>query len=137
MNRGGRLTVFFEDPFWVGIFERVNDGELSACKVTFGAEPNDREVWEFVLNHYHELTFSPALTVETKLRADNPKRRLRNARKQMEQTGVGTASQEALQRQWEEMKTKRAQISREQREAEKERQFKLKQEKRREKLRGH
>jgi hypothetical protein len=26
------LTVFFEDPFWVGVFERIDDGKLSACK---------------------------------------------------------------------------------------------------------
>ena len=35
------LTVLFEDPFWVGIFERIDDGKLSVCKVTFGAEPKD------------------------------------------------------------------------------------------------
>lgn len=34
----GKLTVFFEDPFWVGVFERVSEGKLSACKVTFGAD---------------------------------------------------------------------------------------------------
>ena len=34
-----KLTVYFEDPFWVGVFERVEDGKLSVCKVTFGAEP--------------------------------------------------------------------------------------------------
>ncbi len=38
----GKLTVFFEDPFWVGVFERVSDGKLSVCKVTFGAEYWDR-----------------------------------------------------------------------------------------------
>lgn len=32
-------TVFFEDPFRVGIFERIDEGKLSVCKVTFGAEP--------------------------------------------------------------------------------------------------
>ena len=37
----GRLTVFFEDPFWVGVFERIESGRLSVCKVTFGAEPRD------------------------------------------------------------------------------------------------
>ena len=26
----GKLTVFFEEPFWVGIFERIEDGKLSA-----------------------------------------------------------------------------------------------------------
>ena len=43
----GRLTVFFEEPFWVGVFERVEGDELSACKVTFGAEPKGYEVLVF------------------------------------------------------------------------------------------
>ncbi|NBJ83965.1 DUF2992 family protein [bacterium 1XD42-94] len=34
----GKLTVFFEEPFWVGVFERVSEGNLSVCKVTFGAD---------------------------------------------------------------------------------------------------
>lgn len=33
------LTVFFEDPFWVGVVERIAEGSLSASKITFGAEP--------------------------------------------------------------------------------------------------
>ena len=33
----GKLTVFFEEPFWVGIFERIEDGKLSVAKVTFGS----------------------------------------------------------------------------------------------------
>ena len=37
----GRLTVFFEEPFWIGVFERISEGKLSVCKVTFGAEPKD------------------------------------------------------------------------------------------------
>ena len=43
----GKLTVFFEEPFWVGIFERIEDGKLSVAKVTFGAEPKDYEVQEW------------------------------------------------------------------------------------------
>ena len=39
-----RLTVYFEDPFWVGVFEKIDNGKLSAAKVTFGAEPKDYEV---------------------------------------------------------------------------------------------
>lgn len=34
------LTVFFEEPFWVGVFERLENGRITASKVTFGAEPN-------------------------------------------------------------------------------------------------
>ena len=125
------LTVFFEGPFWVGVFERIEDGKLSACKVIFGAEPKEYEVWEYILQHYHELVFSPAIETETRQSADNPKRRSRNARKHLENTGIGTKSQQALQRQREEMKAERRQISREEREAEAQRRFEMRQEKRR------
>lgn len=131
------LTVYFEDPFWVGVFERIEEENLSVCKVTFGAEPKDYEVWEFVLRHYYELKFSPALKTEIKQTADNPKRRQRNVKKQLRNVGIGTKSQQALAAQREEMKSERKQISKEQREAEKQRQFELKQQKRKEKHRGH
>ena len=131
------LTVFFDDPFWVGVFERVDNGKLSVCKVTFGAEPKDYEVLDFVLHHYDGLVFSPAVETETKQKADNPKRRLRNARKQTERGGIGTKSQQALQLQREEMKTERRQLSREERDAEALRRFEMKQAKKKEKRRGH
>ena len=69
--------------------------------------------------------------------ADNPKRRQRNVKKQLQSSGIGTKSQKALQMQREEMKTERRQISKEQREAEKQRQFDLRQQKRKEKHKGH
>ena len=131
------LTVFFEGPFWVDAFEGIKDGKLSACKVIFGAEPKEYEVWEYILQHYHELVFSPAIETETRQTADNPKRRLRNARKHLENTGIGTNSQQTLQRQREEMKAERRQISREKREAEAQRRFEMGQEKKKEKRRGH
>ena len=109
---GLTLTVYFDDPFWVGVFERMEDGRLSVCKVTFGAEPKDYEVWAFVLEHYHQLTFSPAVEADTRQAADNPKRRQRNAGKQMARTGVGTKSQQALQMQLEQNKQERRAKSR-------------------------
>ena len=133
----GKLTVFFEGPFWVGVFERVSNGKLSVCKIVFGAEPKDHEVWDFILKHYYELKFSPAIETEVKQTADNPKRRQRNAKKQLQISGVGTKSQKALQMQREEMKIKKKQISKEQRETEKQRQFDLKQQKRKAKHKGH
>lgn len=133
----GKLTVFFEGPFWVGVFERVSNGKLSVCKIVFGAEPKDHEVWDFILKHYYELKFSPAIKTEVKQTADNPKRRQRNAKKQLQISGVGTKSQQALQIQREEMKIKKKQISKEQRETEKQRQFDLKQQKRKAKHKGH
>ena len=133
----GKLTVFFEEPYWVGVFERVSDGQMSVCKITFGAEPKDYEVLEFILSQYYKLKFSPAVEVEVRKTADNPKRRQRDAHKQVQNSGIGTKSQQALQMQREEMKTERKLISKEQKEAEKLRQFDLKQQKRKEKHKGH
>ena len=131
-----KLTVFFEEPFWVGLFERISDGQLSVCKVTFGAEPKDYDVLEVIIRRYHRLVFSPSVAVIEKASTVNPKRKQKIARKQTLQTGVGTKSQQALKIQREEMKTERRQISREEREAEKQRKFELKQQKRKEKHRG-
>ena len=133
----GKLTVYFEEPFWIGVFERVDHNKLSVCKVTFGAEPKDYEIWEFILKYYYDLKFSPVVETEIKQVADNPKRRSRNARKQVKNTGIGTKSQHALKLQQEESKVEHRQISKEQRDAEKQKQFELKQQKRREKHRGH
>ncbi|MBQ9646952.1 MAG: YjdF family protein [Oscillospiraceae bacterium] len=132
-----RLTVFFEDPFWVGVFERVADGRLSACKVTFGAEPKDHEVWELVRREYAHLKFSPAVEAEKKPPDLTCKKLHKLAKRQTRQTGVGTKSQQALQMQREQQKTERRRLSREQREAEKQRLFALKRQKRKEKHRGH
>ena len=132
----GRLTVFFEDSFWVGVFECISDGKLSVCKITFGAEPKDYEVYDFVLKKYYQLRFSPAVATDVKETGRNPKRIQREVRKQVQNTGIGTKSQQALKLQREQLKIERKTVSREQREVEKQRQFNLKQQKRKEKHRG-
>jgi len=132
----GKLTVFFEAPFWVGVFERVSDGKLSVCKVTFGAEPKDYEIYDFVLKNYYRLRFSPAVATDVKEAGRNSKRVQREVRKQVQNTGIGTKSQQVLKLQQEQLKTERKTVSRERREAEKQRQFELKQHKRKEKHRG-
>ena len=134
---GGALTVYFDSPFWVGVFERIEDGKLSVCRVTFGAEPTDCEVWEFVLRHYGELKFSPAIEVDVKQTADNPKRRQRNIKKQLQTVGVSTKSQQALAAQREESKIEHKKAGKEQRELELRRKFDISQNKRKEKHRGH
>ena len=133
----GRLTVFFEEPFWVGVFERVQGDGLCVCKVTFGAEPKGYEVLDYVRRHYHELRFSDPVPQEDRAKADNPKRRQRAAAREMQPTGVGTKSQQALQAQRELMKTERKRITKAEREAEEQRRFELKQQQRKEKKRGH
>ena len=132
----GRLTVFFEDPFWVGIFECISDGKLSVCKVTFGVGPKDYEVYDFALKNYYQLRFSPAVATNVKEIGRNPKRIQREVRKRVQNIGIGTKSQQALKLQQEQLKTEHKTASREQREVEKQRQFELKQQKKKEKYRG-
>ena len=131
------LTVFFEEPFWVGVFEKTENGKLSVSKIIFGAEPRDNEVFEYFQKHYKELRFSPAVATVASKTVSNPKRMQREARRQTSASGIGTRSQQAIKLQQEQNKLIRKTKSREQKEAEKERQFELRQLKKNEKHKGH
>lgn len=99
----GKLTVFFEESFWVGVFECVSDGKRSVCKITFGSEPKDYEVYDFVLKNYYWLRFSPAVATDVKEAGRNPKRVQREVRKLIRNTGIGTKSQQVLKLQQEQL----------------------------------
>lgn len=135
-TRIGKLTVFFEEPFWVGVFEKIEDGKLSVSKVTFGAEPKEREIYEFVLKYYNSLRFSPAVETVVKKQVKNSKKRQKEIHKQMFAKGIGTKSQQALNLQHEQCKMQRKIKSREEKLAEEKRLFELKQQKKKEKHRG-
>ena len=132
------LTVLFEDPFWVGVYERREGRTYQVCKITFGAEPKDHEVYAFLLEHWRHLPFGPSMegAVPQEHRV-NPKRMQRQIRKSLQNTGIGTKAQQALQLQREQGKEARKKASREEREAEADRQFALRREKQREKHEGH
>ena len=83
-----RFTVFFEDPFWVGVFERVEDGRLSVCKVMFGAQPKDTEIYAFICGQYRHLTFSTAVDADDRTVPVCPKRLKKKAKRDMERQGV-------------------------------------------------
>jgi len=133
-----RLTILFEDPFWIGLYEREDGGTYEAAKITFGAEPRDAEVYAFLLENWRALRFSPALeTPEEAARRLSPKRLRREARRATEQTGIGTKAQRALQAQREGEAALRKSEERERREAEQRRRFAQRQEKKRQKRKGH
>lgn len=135
-NVSGKLTVCFEKPFWVGVFERTEEGNFFVAKVTFGAEPKDYEIFEFILKHYYSLEFSQAMETIVKEARKNPKRVQRDVKKQLQDIGIGTKAQQALKLQHEQNKQERKAKSREQKLAEAERMFELKQQKRKAKHRG-
>lgn len=132
-----KLTVLFDPPFWIGLFERESGKTYEASRVVFGAEPRDQEVYSYILSHYDHLEFSPALRTETRSdREVNPKCAQRLARKQTQPAVMGTKAQQALQLQREQTKTARRTLTREKREEEEARRYQLRQKKRKERHRG-
>ena len=130
------LTVCFDGQFWVGTVEHVEDGRLRACRVVFGAEPSNEEIQEFVLRRWTSLRLSDPIPFEKKEMAGNPKRRQRQAAKEMKRSGTSTKAQLALAEQ-REVQARESSIKRKElREERRDLQFKLKQEKRKAKRRG-
>ena len=133
-----RLNVYFDPPFWVGLYQREEVDGFRVCRVVFGGEPKDQEVLDYFTRHWRELKFSPPVAGgRSPDRPPNPKRARREAGKAVRHIGTGTKAQQALQLQREQMKTERGIQSKAQREAEQERKFALRQAKRREKHKGH
>ena len=124
------LTILFEAPFWIGLYERTDSGKYEVCKITFGSEPKDYEVYDFLLKNWHKLKFSPPIQTEV------AKRMQREIQSQLQDKGIGTKAQQALKLQHEQCKLERKTKSREQKEAEKDRQFAIRQEKKKAKHRG-
>ena len=131
-----KLTVYFADPFWVGVIERIAGGHLSAAKITFGAEPKDYEIAGFIQRHFYELRFSQSVPTERREAKKNSKTAQRDAKRRMQEVGIGTKSQQALKLLHEAKRLEGRKKNREEKQAKAERLFLLKQQKRKEKHRG-
>ena len=132
-----QLTVYFDDPFWVGVLERQTGTRLEAARMVFGAEPKDYEVYQFLLEHYTDFRFSPATEADRLPEPPaNPKRRQREAGNRIASKGTGTKAQQALNLLREADKLARKASGKQIRDAETERKFELRQEKRKQKHRG-
>ena len=132
----GKLTVFFENPFWVGIFEDFENDNLSVCKVTFGSEPKEYEIYDFILKKFYNLRFSNEMKSNFRKKAKNPKRRQREIKKELQSKKFLKKSEEILKLQYEENKKERKVKTKQEKELEKQRKFLLKQEKKKKKHRG-
>ena len=132
-----RLTILFDDPFWIGLYEREDDMEYSVCRIVFGAEPRDQEVYAYLLEHWRTLRFSPPRPGTEHLPPPkSPKRRQREARRMTQAAGIGTKAQQALRLQREQGGRERKAARRARDEAEEKRKFQLRQEKKKQKHRG-
>ena len=128
----GKLTVFFENPFWVGIFENIENNNLSVCKVTFGSEPKEYEIYDFILERFDTLKFSNEMKSNFNEKVKNPIRR----QKELQSKKFLKKSEEILKLQYEENKKERKVKTKQEKELEKQRKFLLKQEKKKQKHKG-
>ena len=136
-----KATIFFEKRFWVGTFERTDKEGYAIARHIFGAEPTDPEVYDFVLNHFQELNFGQPKEFTLSIQRMNPKRAQREVRWEMERiketSRPSTFAQDYMREELEKKKLEKKKYSSTQKQARKEEQFTLKQEKRKQKHRGH
>ena len=93
-----KLTVRFEEPFWIGLVETEDGGSYSVAKHVFGAEPTTPEVFDFIRDHWNDLRFTHEVQVEAKeSKRINPKRLRRMIEKEMRSDAWrGTKAQQTL-----------------------------------------
>jgi hypothetical protein len=138
MEIRSKLTLFFDEPFWVGIFEKTFEGKYEACRIVFGSEPKDYEVYDFLIKNFNSLKFTDSMPVEVIVQEKiNHKRLQKQIKSELEIRGAGTKSQLALKLQYEANKTERKNEYKELREVEEDRRFQLRQEKKKKKHKGH
>jgi len=97
------FEVFHDGQFWVGVIALTGSGGVRACKVVFGAEPTDPELYAFLLANGYDLLrraeASPVVPSRQRVvRAASPKRAAREAAAQARRIGTSTAAQEAVRR---------------------------------------
>ena len=133
-----KLTVFFDNPFWIGIFERIENDKIQVCRVVFGQEPKDYEVYGFLLKNYFKLKFSKDMILDEKPQLKiNPKRMQREIKKSTKEKGISTKAQQALKLDYENKKGEKKLLSKEKREIEEKIKFQKRQQKKKEKKKGH
>lgn len=129
------LTVYFDDPFYVGVFERTAGEQYQVSKVTFGAEPTLPEIQSYIMKYFDTLIFTEAETVTPGSRIKNPKRRKREAHKQTRLKS--TRSQLAISRERERQKKVNKRERRALVEFQQRMRYEKKKQKKKEKHRGH
>ncbi|AAS39920.1 MULTISPECIES: YjdF family protein [Bacillus] len=135
-----KLTIYFDGQFWIGIVEMFENNKLKVCKHTFGSEPKDSEILDFIFHDMVPLLKSTSGVKNSidkrKSKIINPKRLIRLAAKEMKNQGVSNKSYEVLRIELEQKKKMKQCITRQKKEEllEKKRQMKI--QKRKAKHRG-
>lgn len=133
-----KLTVFYENSFWVGVFEKIEGNKIKVCKVTFYKEPKSYDIYEFILKNYYKIKYSTDINCSYKNKKHkNPKKLQRQIKKDMMKNGVSKKAFEAIRIEREKNKIRKKIFNKKQKELEKKIKFEKKQKKKLEKKKGH
>jgi hypothetical protein len=134
----GNFIVTFEDPFWVGIIKIEDNNKIRIARWIFGSEPSEAEIYDFLYNDYDKLKFHEVQTDKVNKEYYKSPKRIQKEIRQIKQKGVNLKkSYDIIKKQYESMKTekkKNKKIKKQEKEVQK---FQLKQEKKKQKHRGH
>lgn len=137
------MTVYFEDPFWIGVLELESNNCVHAVRHVFGGAPTDAELYQFLLFHGVELLDRAERSAPVPQEAaqpttrGNPKRLARQAAKAAQTPRPSTAAQEAMRRDLESRGRKAAHSRRERHDEEAEHRREVLRSKARARHRGH
>ncbi|MBD9366906.1 YjdF family protein [Leuconostoc mesenteroides] len=92
------LTIIFDQPFYVGIFERRTGNTYEVSKINLGtSEPRDSSIYDLLIENWHNVHFNTVDIVNNEQiqKKVNPKRMQRLAKKALK-SGLSTKAQEAV-----------------------------------------
>ncbi len=131
------LTVYHDGQFWVGLAEHVEDGRCGVARIVFGAEPSNEEILHFITGKWAMLSFFGDEPTEASKPAKNPKRRAREASRDLKQPAMGTKAQQTLASQRDAMKRESVRARSQRRAEEADARYEQRKLKRKQKHRGH
>ncbi|MGT2907362.1 YjdF family protein [Streptococcus dentiloxodontae] len=141
-----KMTVYFDGAFWAALIEyRDKKQGYQAFRYVFGKEPKKEDIFRFIykdlsswMNRQEKLGVkvdSSAIFQEHK--RVNPKRMQREISRAKKQPVLSTKAQQVMQESHDLLKKERKAAKKQKRQAYKEAQFLLKQQKRHQKKKGH
>jgi hypothetical protein len=132
------LSLFHNGQFFVALVEYKTEGKSKFVKYTFGTEPNDEQILNFIHHKLLPLLNTTQTTVDTKVKNNkvNPKRLQRQVAKAQQAPKDITKAQLAIKEEQQLHKKERKKLSKAKKDAFKARKRKIKREKAKAKHKG-
>jgi len=131
------FTIFFEDPFWVGILEENYNGTNYIGKHIFGAEPSNSELLQYYSYEFVNINKLKIGETDIETKKMKFKKSINKSKKAQNKIGVGTKSQNLFKMAFEKTMKIKKKEKKFDKLRNKEEKYKKKLEKKSEKKKGH